>query len=206
MSEAYPPNQPHPPQQPHRPNEPYPQSSTNPYAATPPAPHSFPASAPGTAPGMAGPGAFAAYGQRAGAYLADTAIALGLGLVPLVLGTFAAGVASSDRSANIVGSTGALLMYVVVFGFSLWNLVFRQGRTGQSIGKKALGIAVVGERTGQPLGPGTAFVRWFVMWLIGALSCGLGTVVNFLFPLWDPKKQTLHDKAASSIVVRRPAA
>jgi uncharacterized RDD family membrane protein YckC len=27
-------------------------------------------------------------------------------------------------------------------------------------------------------------------------------LIDYLFPLWDPRKQTLHDKAVKSIVIR----
>jgi uncharacterized RDD family membrane protein YckC len=29
-------------------------------------------------------------------------------------------------------------------------------------------------------------------------------LIDVLFPLWDPKRQTLHDKAVGSVVVKVP--
>jgi uncharacterized RDD family membrane protein YckC len=80
----------------------------------------------------------------------------------------------------------------------LWNRVFKQGRTGQSVGKKAMGIRLVEERTGQPVGPGMSFVREIVHVVDGIAYIG------YLWPLWDDKKQTFADKILSTLVVRLP--
>jgi uncharacterized RDD family membrane protein YckC len=80
----------------------------------------------------------------------------------------------------------------------LWNRVFRQGRTGQSIGKRALGIRLVGERSGQPLGAGMSFVRELAHTLDGSFYVG------YLWPLWDEKRQTFADKVVGTVVVTVP--
>jgi uncharacterized RDD family membrane protein YckC len=73
------------------------------------------------------------------------------------------------------------------------------GRTGQSWGKKALGLSLVGEATGQPIGAGMAFVR-DICHFVDSIICYIG----WLFPLWDAKRQTLADKIMNTVVV--PAA
>ena len=35
---------------------------------------------------------------------------------------------------------------VIAVAFGLWNVVFRQGRTGYTLGKEAVGIRLVGDR------------------------------------------------------------
>ena len=72
-----------------------------------------------------------------------------------------------------------------------------EGRTGQSLGSKALGITVVDAATGQPIGGGRAIGRFFARILSGFL-CYLG----YFWMLWDPQKQTWHDKLANSVVVK----
>jgi uncharacterized RDD family membrane protein YckC len=52
--------------------------------------------------------------------------------------------------------------------------------------------------TGQPIGMPRAFLRILVA-NFSLLAFGLG----FLWMLWDPKKQTWHDKAARTSVVKR---
>ncbi|MEZ5232136.1 MAG: RDD family protein [Acidimicrobiales bacterium] len=97
------------------------------------------------------------------------------------------------------------LLWLVLLGWSVYN-AYLNGTTGQSIGKKVVGLKVVSEQTGQVLGAGMGIVRWLIGVAIGIIPC-LGTIfqiVNLLFPLWDAKKQTLHDKAVKSVVITVP--
>ena len=53
---------------------------------------------------------------------------------------------------------------------------------------------IVDEKTGQPVGFGMSFcVRSSPGWLPGYASASFGSSA-ILFPLWDPKRQTLVDK------------
>jgi len=97
-----------------------------------------------------------------------------------------------------LGITVMILGYVLLFAFVIWNSVFRQGRTGQSLGKKVLGIQVVKLDTGQFLGVGTAFLRWLMATILGGLC-----LLNYLWPLWDAKKQTWHDMIVGSVVTKK---
>ncbi|MEU8901159.1 RDD family protein [Nocardia sp. NPDC048505] len=76
-------------------------------------------------------------------------------------------------------------------------LIYREGATGQTPGKALLGIRLISESTGQPLGFGAALGRKFCH-VVDSSACYIG----FLFPLWDAKRQTLADKITSSVVVR----
>lgn len=99
----------------------------------------------------------------------------------------------------IIGKDTPVLMLVgalVLIGLAIWQLI-QEGRTGQTVGKKALGIRLVRESDGQPLGVGMAFVRRLAHFL-DSLACYLG----WLWPAWDAKKQTFADKVCSSIVIR----
>ncbi|MGC9535348.1 RDD family protein [Streptomyces sp. UG1] len=107
--------------------------------------------------------------------------------VPYIL--VGVGVANRNSALMIVG-------YIVIFGIAIWQLIM-EGRTGQTLGKKALGIRLVKEATGQPMGVGMAFVRRLAHFLDG-IACYIG----YLWPLWDAKKQTFADKVCSSIVIR----
>jgi len=85
---------------------------------------------------------------------------------------------------------------VIILGIAIWQLI-QEGRTGQTIGKKALGIRLVKEATGEPLGVGMAFVRRIAHFL-DSIACYIG----WLWPAWDAKRQTFADKVCSSIVIR----
>ena len=99
-------------------------------------------------------------------------------------------------AASGVGIAIMVAGYVGVLVFTIWNHIFRQGRTGASLGKKWVGIQVIGERTGQPIGALMTFVRQLVH-LLDALACYIG----YLWPLWDAKRQTFADKIMSTVVI-----
>jgi uncharacterized RDD family membrane protein YckC len=150
--------------------------------------------------------------------LIDTLVQL-IGMVPYVIGLvlFIAGAPDStsrydsttgtmngattgDGNVGLMVAGGLLLLVGVVamIGIQVWNRCFRQGRTGQSIGKKVLGLKLVDERTGQPIGAGMAFVRDLAHILDGFFYIG------YLWPLWDDKRQTFADKVLSTLVVEVP--
>jgi uncharacterized RDD family membrane protein YckC len=79
----------------------------------------------------------------------------------------------------------------------IWSRCIQQGRTGQSIGKAALGIVLVSARTGQPIGAGSAFVREVVHYFVDGLF-----YIGYLWPLWDRRKQTLGDKIMGTVVAK----
>ncbi|MCX4813262.1 RDD family protein [Streptomyces sp. NBC_01239] len=85
---------------------------------------------------------------------------------------------------------------VIIIGIAIWQLI-QEGKTGQTVGKKALGIRLVRESDGQPLGVGMAFVRRLAHFL-DSIACYLG----WLWPAWDAKRQTFADKVCGSIVIR----
>jgi uncharacterized RDD family membrane protein YckC len=94
----------------------------------------------------------------------------------------------------VLGVTGQLLGLLVSIGY----FTYFHGTTGQTPGNAALGIRVVDarDRLGQPIGYGRAFVRWLV-----SLVSALVLLIGFLWMLWDPKKQTWHDKAVGSLPI-----
>jgi uncharacterized RDD family membrane protein YckC len=101
----------------------------------------------------------------------------------------------SDTTYWLAGGRGFGLVVGLVY-FTAFH-----GRTGQTPGNAALGIRVVDLETGEVIGYGRAFIRWLVS-IVSAIVILLG----YFWMLWDGKKQTWHDKAASSIPVneRRP--
>jgi len=70
------------------------------------------------------------------------------------------------------------------------------GARGQTLGKRVMGIRVVGFDTGGRIGYGRAFVRWLMSIFSFWLFC-----LGYLWMLWDPERQCWHDKAANDVVV-----
>jgi uncharacterized RDD family membrane protein YckC len=83
-----------------------------------------------------------------------------------------------------------------VFAFVMLQ-IYWEGQGGTPF-RRGYGAVIVDMHTGQPIGMPRAFLRIFVA-NISLVALGLG----FLWMLWDPKKQTWHDKAARTLVVKR---
>jgi uncharacterized RDD family membrane protein YckC len=143
---------------------------------------------PQTAPG----GELASWIQRVGAYVIDILVTAPFSVIAYIVG------ASTDPVTHLPSYNAFYwifsLLGIVVSGYNRWYL---QGKTGQSWGKKALGLRLVSEQTGQPVGPLMAFVRDLAH-IIDGIICYIG----FLFPLWDAKKQTIADKLVKTLVVK----
>jgi uncharacterized RDD family membrane protein YckC len=157
---------------------------------------------------------YASWGARLGAFLLDSLLVLAIMMVPLVVGlvVIASGTTTTtdpfgqttsdvDGASAAVGATLIGLGFLLSLVFQIWNFVFRQGRRTQSLGKKWVGIAVVKEATGQPIGAGAGFGRWLMHSYVDTLF-GACLPLGFLWPLWDARKRTWGDMAVESIVVR----
>jgi len=195
----------------------YPQAGANPYGGY--------GQAPVYAGGPAYPGSLAYveqnygkvanFGQRALAYLVDMAITL-IGLIPVILGLILIAAAvpsniSTDQFGNtttsgdanaglaVVGGLLIALGALLAIGITIWNRVFKMGRTGQSVGKKVIGLYLLDDKTGQPVGAGMTFLREIVNSLVNQV-----VYIGWLWMLWDADKQTLGDKAVHSSVVVVP--
>lgn len=135
----------------------------------------------GGQPGVAIPtGVLASWGSRFAAYLIDGLVAA----LPAILFAIV-GVAIETPMLVILG-------YLLSFALSVYNLGYRQGTTGQSIGKGVMKIMVVGMETRQVLGFGGSFLR-MLCGIVNSIACGLP--IGWLAPLWDEQyRQTWSDK------------
>jgi uncharacterized RDD family membrane protein YckC len=86
---------------------------------------------------------------------------------------------------------------ILYVAFYFYNACWRQGRTGYTLGKTVMGIKLVKDRDRRAtIGAGMSFVRQLAHFVDG-LVCNLG----YLWPIWDPKKQTFADKIMSTVVI-----
>lgn len=88
---------------------------------------------------------------------------------------------------------GVLLMLLA----SIFYWGHFEGRRGATPGKRAAGIEVVKQETGQPIGFGRAVGRMFARYLSSQV-----VYLGYLWSIWDDNKQTWHDKIVGSIVVK----
>lgn len=140
-------------------------------------------------PGAAASGAYAHWGVRVGSFAIDI-------LVPGITYGVVVGIAAA---VGVTSATSVALgvCYLLVIAFVLWNNGYRQGTTGQSIGKQVVGTRLVRARDGQPVGFGAAVGRQFLHVLDG-----LPLYLGYLWPLWDERRQTFADKVVDTVVVR----
>ncbi|WP_051062648.1 RDD family protein [Ilumatobacter nonamiensis] len=153
---------------------------------------------PGYQGGSAAPGSAgtpAEWGTRAIAFIIDWAIGLGIGVAGLLLATIGGAIADALFVVLIA------LTYVAVIAYWIWNGCFRQGSTGQTIGKEKQGIKLVKDETGQPVGAGMAFVRYLLASAISGVTCGIYGLLDYLWPLWDDDNKRLTDKMVTMSVV-----
>ena len=168
--------------------------------------HQQPYGQPGYGQGLALRNDYASWGKRVGAYLIDFLPALvGQAIFLVGYGAFIADLAGSTSSgaatssgAGVVPMVIGLIVALAAIGWQIYNRWLTAGRTGQSMGKRVLKIALISEETGQPVGPLNAFLRDLVHVLDGF------AYVGFLWPLWDERRQTFSDKIMKTAVVDVP--
>ena len=100
----------------------------------------------------------------------------------------------------VVLAAAGWFVIVTAGGFAYYSLMNGSSR-GQTLGKRVLKIQVRDVATGGPIGIGRGFMRYLVEWLLASFGSGVGTLLDGLWPLWDPWRQALHDKAANSVVI-----
>jgi uncharacterized RDD family membrane protein YckC len=145
----------------------------------PPAGYGQPGAATPTPFGQPGGPQLAGWGERAAGGLIDW---FGPSLVAGVL----------YQLSTALGS----LAYIAALAWAIYN-AYLQGSTGQSYGKKAIGLRLLREQDGQVIGGGLGIGRYFLH-ILDAIPCYVG----LLWPLWDGKKQTFADKIVKSVVIK----
>jgi uncharacterized RDD family membrane protein YckC len=128
----------------------------------------------------------AGFGRRALAYLLDTVFVLVFWFVSLVPSY---GIFSEDF-------VDRHLIWVLFFAsYPVYH--FAQAMTGATLGMRILGMRIGEMNTGATLTLGPALLRTLVLYIGSVL------VLGCLWALWDPRRQTWHDKASRSLVVRK---
>jgi uncharacterized RDD family membrane protein YckC len=159
------------------------------YPPPPPA-AGYPPPAVGYGGAAAVPQPYSDWGNRALGYLIDYAPIIVIYIVGYILALIL------GQIAGALGALVLLLTWVAAIGWWIWNRAILAGRTGQSLGKRVIGLKLIGEASGQPIGAGLAFVRDLAH-IVDSLICYVG----WLWPLWDAKRQTMADKIMTTVVI-----
>ena len=147
---------------------------------------------------------YATWANRAIGYIIDSLLVGGAMLaLYLVLGGMMTALAGlGGRHA----AGGMCCLFIVLFPLAtllvgLYNRVYLVSQRGYSIGQGVVRVKVV-DAGGHLLSQGTAFIRLLA-------HAGMGLIpflplLDLLWPLWDEKRQTLHDKAVGCYVINNP--
>jgi uncharacterized RDD family membrane protein YckC len=141
-----------------------------------------------------------AFGRRFGAAIIDQVIAYVLGMIAGTCIGFLFGFAAGVRGGQPVeGATvlGPLLAGVAGFLAAVLYVGGMVSMCGQTLGKMALGLRVVGPDGGNP-----GFWRVALREGIGKPISGAVLGLGYLWMLWDGEQQTWHDKIAGTHVER----
>lgn len=144
---------------------------------------------------------YASYGRRVAAFFIDSLL---VWIPPFLFGGLGIAFLFSDMARPI----GIVLIVIALFWLpvtSIWNYIIKQGRTGQTFGKARIGIRLIRIETGQPIGAGYAFLRWFLAALLGSITGSIFTIIDLIFPAFDDKKQRVLDKMLGTVVVNNDA-
>ena len=135
------------------------------------------------------------FGKRLAAIFVDGFVLMFLSFILL----FAAGIfvpllsAYSYTSENPFPADTVLLLIglatSIIYYVGFWT------KSGQTIGKSAVGIKVVGH-DGEPISVGKALIRY-----IGYIISGVVLALGFIWILFDRKRQGWHDKLAGTFVI-----
>lgn len=163
------------------------------------------------APAVAARYEYASFWPRFGAWLLDTLFALILAAIPgAVVAVLLVLLVEAGQDPPLTfaeaeqqdDDTGAAAFFGFLLGFTPVLLAYWYIGTalGGAWGKRIFGIRIVKYDDGARPGFGTGAIRVLMTWLISLIS--LAWLLDHLWMIWDKEKQTWHDKAAGTVVVR----
>lgn len=144
--------------------------------------------------GYAPPGQLAGWPIRVGASVIDSLVHL----PPAVIGVIVAVAVNGDNAELTPAAATAMVLGILLsIVVGIWNRIIKQGRSGQSVGKQLTGLKIVSAQTGQTIGVGRTLGREICAYIFNNLC-----FLNLLWPLWDAKQQTWHDKVVADLVIK----
>jgi len=155
------------------------------------------------APGMI----YAPWTDRVIGHLIDIVIVFAfMAILYPLLGTFLALIAGGFGTHPDPLGGGICCIFILLFPIStflvgLYNGVYLVSSRGASIGQGVMKLKTV-DANGNLLSPGTAFLRLLMRVLLSIIA--VIWILDGLWPLFDDRRQTLHDKVVGSFVLKQP--
>jgi len=140
---------------------------------------------------------YASFLRRLLATIIDGVLLTSINLILiLIIGTYALPFLPKDKTISYFNLDSN---YITVLSFIVGSLyyIYFIGSRGQTPGKMLLRIKVVKLETYEVPGYFKAFVRE----IIGKVISSIFLILGYLWMLWDPKKQTWHDKLVGTVVI-----
>lgn len=153
---------------------------------------------------------YALWANRAIGFILDSLIVGGAMVVLYLIFMIVFGVVGgalnavgAEDAGSAVGGIGCCLLFtlfpIATLLVGLYNKIYLVSKRGYSIGQGVMKLKVV-DANGNLISTGTAAIR-----LLAAIGLGfvpiVGSALDLLWPLWDEKRQTLHDKAVNTFVI-----
>ena len=142
---------------------------------------------------------YSGFWRRFGAMLIDIIIlSIPLSIIQRMIGAYTF-VDFWIRHRSFEAITGAIVAYSIFATIVRWLYfaLLESGRMQATVGKLAVGIIVTDE-SGQRISFGRATGRHF-----GKIISTIILLFGYFMMLWDDRNQTLHDKMAGTLVVKK---
>lgn len=132
---------------------------------------------------------YAGFGSRFVAHIIDGAIlSVGLGILSWITG-----IQFNSGIVEIIYSPGGWLSFFLVMAYFIY---FESGPKQATIGKSIMGLKVV-KQNGTKMTSGDAFVRY-----LGKMVSAIIFMIGFIMVFFDDQKKSLHDRIASTFVIK----
>ena len=160
---------------------------------------------------------YAGFWIRFGAYLLDSIFAILVALIPAIIGLVVAialveagqeppRTAFQSDQQDEDTATAAIIGFFIGAAPAWLAYWYIATSLGGGWGKRICGLRIIKIDTGERPGFGTGALRYGAVLGIGVLGNvpfvgWIGSLLNYLWMIWDKDKQTFHDKAAGTVVV-----
>lgn len=153
---------------------------------------------------------YATWANRVIAYLIDMALVAGVMIVLMLIGSvFGLAASSLDTIGRTGGGFGGSTCCCFLFLFpvaqiivGIYNRIILVAQRGYSIGQGVMKLKTV-DGYGRLLPQSTLWIRLLAQVALSFVPF-FGSALDLLWPLWDERRQTLHDKAVGSYVINNP--
>lgn len=146
----------------------------------------------------------ATYWQRMGGLFFDLVVVGVLATLIAVAAGVHTGVVATRHGAHL-GARVSERLGIELAVFVVYAAISWASPRAQTLGMWICRIQVVDAGTGRAPGRAKGIVRAFAFTLVIGFSelVIVPVVVDLVWPLWDRRNQTLHDKVAQTVVIRR---